>query len=109
MQREIVATEQKLGKYETEATKTAEAINDVGRNSRDAADGTDEVSDKAKKAGKNLGDMGNGADDAADGVEDVADQSEKAGSSLGSFEKAAESAGNAGGGEEALPGCSAAA
>jgi phage-related minor tail protein len=69
LQREIVATENKMKGYEKAAKETAEAIDRVGKESDDAADGTK----KTKK----------GADDAADSLDDMADSADKAEKSSG--------------------------
>ena len=56
LQREIVATEQKLGQYERAAQETADAIeqlgsaaDDVSDNTRNAADGGDDFADSARE------------------------------------------------------------
>ena len=67
LQREIVATEQKLGQYERAAQETADAIeqlgsasDDVSDNTRNAADGVDDFADSARDA-----------DDASGGLNDT--------------------------------------
>lgn len=67
LQREIVATEQKLGQYERAAQETADAIEqlgsasgDVSGNTREAADGVDDFADSARDA-----------DDASSGLNDI--------------------------------------
>lgn len=69
LQREIVATENKMKGYEKAAKETAEAIERVGKESDDTADQT-------KKTRK-------GADDAADSLDDMADSADKAEKSSG--------------------------
>lgn len=67
LQREIVATEQKLGQYERAAQETADAIeqlgsasDDVSDETRNAADGVDDFADSARDA-----------DDASGGLNDT--------------------------------------
>ncbi len=52
LQREIVATEKKLGGYERAAKETAAAVDKLGKESDDAADELDDVADAADEAGE---------------------------------------------------------
>ena len=63
LQREIVATEQKLGKYEQAAKETAESLEQLGQNANDAAGGIREESEEAKKATQTNEELGESLDE----------------------------------------------
>lgn len=52
LQREIVATTQKLDQYENALDETAKAVDDLGRGADDAAGEVDDLGDASKDAGK---------------------------------------------------------
>lgn len=66
LQREIVATEQKLGQYENAARETAEAIERLGR---EGDDGIRDTGDAADAAADDLRDLEDAARDAGDGLD----------------------------------------
>lgn len=66
LQREIVATEQKLGQYKNAANETAEAIERLGR---EGDDGIRDTGDAADTAAADLRDLEDAARDAGDGLD----------------------------------------
>lgn len=65
LQREIIETENKLGKYKNAAKETADAVEGLGKESREAAESLDKTEKEAKEADNALREMGSGAADTA--------------------------------------------
>jgi phage-related minor tail protein len=65
LQREIIETEKKLGKYEKAAKDTADEVEKLGKESKNAATGIGMTEQEAKEAQEALDDLGASAADAA--------------------------------------------
>lgn len=66
LQREIIATTQKLGQYESAARETAQALDKLGD---EGEDGIKDTGDAAEDAAKDLRDMADAADEVEDGLD----------------------------------------
>ena len=66
LQREIIATTNKMNGYEKAAKETAEALEQLGNDSGDAVDGAKDVDKNADKAADSLDDFSDSADKAGD-------------------------------------------
>lgn len=64
LQREVVATEQKLKGYEDAAEETAQAVEQLGQGSSEASDGVEETGKEAKPAADKVEDFAKAADKA---------------------------------------------
>lgn len=80
LQREIIATEKRMSGYAKAAQETAEAVEKLGKESDDAADGLKDAEKGADKAEKELDEMADSADKAGDASEGL-------GSKLGNLAK----------------------
>lgn len=66
LQREIIATTQKLGQYESAARETADALDQLGKAGDEGIQDTGQAADRAAD---DLDDMADAAEDAADGLD----------------------------------------
>lgn len=66
LQREIIATTNKMSGYEKAAKETAEALEQLGNDSGDAVDGAKDIDKNADKAADSLDDFSDSADKAGD-------------------------------------------
>lgn len=82
LQREIVATENSLKKFETSAKETAQTVDSLGKENTEAADDTKELGDKSKATAKETDKLGDDSKDASKGVGDLGDESGQAGTKL---------------------------
>lgn len=67
LQREIIATENKLAKYKSAAKETAEAVDKLGKASNDAANGLDDEAAAAEQAENATEDLDDASNDLAKG------------------------------------------
>lgn len=65
LQREIIETESKLGKYQKAAEETAETLEELGKESKEAAKGIEQTAEEAKDAEEAVDDLGASAAEAA--------------------------------------------
>lgn len=71
LQREIIATENKMKGYQKAAQATADAMDELGDGSDDAADGVGETKREADRAKRSLDDLADSAKDAGDAGDDM--------------------------------------
>lgn len=82
LQREIIATTNKLGSYERAVKETSEAIDKLGNNTDDAADDMKDLSENEDKAEKSADDLDNALDGLGTGLKVVAALAAAAGAAI---------------------------